>query len=75
VIKAGLFGSCVRGEETDKSDLDILVDFKETKSLFELAGLQIDLEEKVGRKVDVVPYNCIDPYLKDRILKEEVGIL
>ena|SRR3989344_3801134 len=75
VVRAGIFGSFVRGEDISQSDLDILVEFSKSISLFDLIGLQMELEKKIHKKVDVVPYNSIDPYLKDRILKEEVNIL
>ena len=75
VAKAGFFGSFVRGEATNKSDLDILIEFRGEKSLFDLSHLELELEHKLGRKVDVVTYNSLHHLLRDRILKEEVRIL
>lgn len=75
VIKAGLFGSFVRGEAKRKSDVDILIKFRGTKSLLDLAGLEIELEKKLKRKVDLLTYDSIHPLLKKRILSEEVKIL
>jgi len=75
VVKAGFFGSFVRGEATKKSDLDILIEFRGRKSLFDLSHLELELEDKLGRKVDVVTYNSLNHLLKDRILREEVRIL
>ncbi len=76
VVKAGIFGSYARGEATKKSDVDILIKVKAKKfSLFDLAGLEIELEEKLGKKVDLLTYNSIHPLLKERILKEEVPVL
>jgi uncharacterized protein len=75
VVKAGIFGSFARGEQRRRSDIDMLILFKGRKSLFDLAGLQIELEEKLKRKVDVVTYNSIHPLLKDSILNNEVRIL
>ena len=75
VVKAGLFGSFVRGEATRKSDIDILIQFRGRKSLLDLVGLEIELEKKLKRKADVLTYNSIHPLLKDRILDEEVRIL
>ncbi|MBN2251163.1 MAG: nucleotidyltransferase family protein [Candidatus Altiarchaeota archaeon] len=75
VAKAGFFGSFVRGEASAKSDVDILVEFRGRKSLFDLSHLEIELEDTLGRKVDVVTYNSLHPLLKDRILREEVKIL
>ncbi|HHT9155409.1 MAG TPA: nucleotidyltransferase family protein [Candidatus Tripitaka sp. YC43] len=75
VIRASVFGSFVRGEMGDGSDIDILVEFKGEKSLLDLAGLKIELEELLGRKVDVLTYNSLHPLLKDRILSEQEAVL
>lgn len=75
VIKASLFGSYARGEEKKKSDVDLLVDFKETKSLFDLVGLQSELEEKLKKKFDVLTYKSIHPYIKEYVFKDEVRII
>ncbi len=74
VKKAGIFGSYARGEQSKQSDIDILVEPPEGMG-FEFAGLEIKLEDALKRKVDLVSYNGISPYLKDRILKEEIRIL
>ena len=71
VLKAALFGSVVRGEAKKKSDVDILVDFSERKSLLDLVRLQFVLEDKLGKKVDLLTYDSIHPLLKDIILKEQ----
>lgn len=75
VSKAAIFGSFVRGEETDESDIDFLVELPEKASLLDLAGLKIDLEELLGKNVDVITYDSLHPLLRDRILKEEVAVL
>lgn len=75
VKRASIFGSFVRGEEREDSDIDILVEFEGEKSLLDLSGLKIDLEEALGRKVDVLTYNSLHPLLKERILKEQKAIL
>lgn len=75
VVKAGIFGSYARGEAKRKSDIDVLIKFKGRKSLFDLAGLKIELEEKLHKKVDVLTYRSIHPFIKNNILKEEVRIL
>ncbi len=75
VVRAGIFGSFVRGEARKRSDIDILIKFKGRKSLLDLVGLQLELEKKLKRKVDLAEYSTIHPLLKDRILKEEVRIL
>jgi len=75
VKKAAFFGSFVRGEEKEDSDIDLLVEFKGEKSLLDLVGLKIELEELLGRKVDVLTYGSLHPLLKDRILQEQKVIL
>jgi hypothetical protein len=71
VLKAAVFGSFARGEERKNSDLDILVKLKKNKTLLDLVGLQLELEDRLGRKVDVLSYGGIHPSLKDIILKEQ----
>jgi len=75
VKRAAVFGSFVRGEQKEGSDIDILVEFRGEKSLLDLAGLKIELEEALQRKVDVLTYNSLHPLLKDRILREQKVIL
>ena len=76
VVRAGVFGSFARGEAKKKSDIDILVEIRAKKfSLLDLVGLELELKEKLKRKVDLVEYSTIHPLLKDRILGEEVPIL
>ncbi len=75
VVRAGIFGSYARGEAGKTSDLDVLIEFKGRKSLLDLAGLEIELEGTLSKKVDVQTYNALHPLLKDKILKEEVKIL
>jgi predicted nucleotidyltransferase len=75
VTRAGVFGSVVRGEETEDSDIDILVEIERRMSLLDFAGLKVELEEALGRKVDLGEYSTIKPIIKDRILAEELAIL
>lgn len=71
VTKAALFGSVSRGDMKRNSDIDILVKLKKGKSLFDFVGLKLDLERKLGKKVDLVTYNSIKPRLRKSILKDE----
>lgn len=66
----GLFGSHARNEATQDSDLDLLVDFKETKSLFELARIKFSLEQLLSAKVDLVLRNSIKEKLKPYIYND-----
>ncbi|MFQ6135883.1 MAG: nucleotidyltransferase family protein [Candidatus Hydrothermarchaeales archaeon] len=75
VTRAAIFGSFVRGESKEGSDIDLLVEFKGEKSLLDLAGLKIALEELLKMKVDVLTYNSLHPLLKERILSEQEVIL
>lgn len=66
----GLFGSFARGEAREDSDIDIIIDFNETKSLMKIGRIQYDLEELLGRPVDLVSIKNIKPALKNNILKD-----
>jgi predicted nucleotidyltransferase len=75
IKKAGLFGSFIRGEMREDSDIDILVEIEDNISLLDFVGIKLEIEDVLGRKVDLVEYSTIKPLLKDRIIKEQVGIL
>ena len=75
VTGVGLFGSYVRGEMREDSDIDIVVKIEKDISLLDFVGLKLEIEEVLGRKVDLVEYNTIKPLLRERILKEQVVIL
>jgi len=75
VKKAGLFGSCVRGELREDSDIDILVELASALSLLDFISIKLDLEDTLGRRIDLVEYSTIKPRLKERILKEQLAIL
>ncbi len=75
VVRAGLFGSVVHGKMKKRSDIDILVEFKKGKTLFDLVLLEKELETKLRRDVDVVTYGSVNHLLRDKIMNEEVRIL
>jgi len=75
IKKAGLFGSYVRGEQKKNSDIDILIEPTKNMSLLDLSGLKIELEKALSKKVDLVSYKYIHPYLKEKILRNEVSII
>ena len=75
VVRAALFGSVVRGDARDDSDVDFLVEFEKGKSLFDLVDLQFELEEILGRKADVVTYSGLHKRIRDRVLQEQVHLL
>ncbi|MCR4286979.1 MAG: nucleotidyltransferase family protein [Deltaproteobacteria bacterium] len=70
----GIFGSLVKGEQKEGSDIDILVDFEEDADLFDLVGLGLFLEERLHQKVDVVPKRAIRKELRDSVLKDVVNL-
>ena len=72
--KIGLFGSVARGEERPDSDIDILVEFNEIKSLFEMVGIELDLADILGKKIDLVTEGSLSPYIKDKVMKDLVVI-
>ncbi len=65
-----VFGSFVRNEQTAESDVDLLVKLPKGATLIDHAGLIIDLERMLERKVDVITYGGISRFLRDRILSE-----
>ena len=75
IKRAGMFGSFARGEATPESDVDILVELDAEASLLDFIGVKLDLEDVLGRRVDIVEYAAVKPRLRDRILREEVPIL
>jgi len=75
VKRAGIFGSFVRGEMKEDSDIDILVEIEKDISLLDFVGIKLEVEEALGKKIDLVEYSTIKPRLKERILNEQVVIL
>ncbi len=69
-----VFGSVGRGEQDVASDLDLLVDMAEGRSLFDLIALSNDLEESLGVDVDVVTEASLSPYIRDQVLDEAVAL-
>jgi len=75
VTKSAFFGSFSRGESTAESDIDILVELPKGASLFDLAGLKIQLEDELDKKIDLITYNSIHPLMKKYILDGQIQIL
>ncbi|MBI4825086.1 MAG: nucleotidyltransferase family protein [Nitrospirae bacterium] len=74
VRKIGIFGSYARGEAKPTSDIDVLVEFTTRRSLLDMVGIEQELTEELGIKVDMLTEGAISPYLVDRIKKELVVI-
>ena len=69
-----IFGSIARGEATRGSDIDLLIEKGPTTSPWFPAGLVLELEESLGRRVDVVTEKALNPLLRDRVLREAVPL-
>lgn len=69
-----VFGSVVRGEASEASDVDLLVDMEEGRSLLDLVGFWQDVEDLLGMKVDVITDGGISPYMKAKIYAEAVPL-
>ena len=69
-----VFGSVARGQETGASDIDLLVSLPDTLSLFDVAALQIELEELLGRAVDLVTEGELHLRIKPQALREAVAL-
>lgn len=71
VLKASLFGSTARGENNDNSDIDLLIQFSDDKSLLDLVGLKLELEEILKSNIDLLTFDSINPRLKKEILRDQ----
>jgi predicted nucleotidyltransferase len=69
-----VFGSVARGTATEESDLDLLVDMEPGRDLFDLVALKREVEESLGRRVDVLTESSLSPYLREKVLREAVPL-
>ena len=69
-----VFGSFARGTADENSDVDFLVNLAPGRSLFDLGGLLYELQQLIGRRVDVVTPAGLRPRIRDRVLREAVPI-
>jgi predicted nucleotidyltransferase len=69
-----IFGSVARGEADERSDIDFLVDLDRGRSLLDLGGLLMDLQDLLGRKVDVVTEKGLRERIRERVLREAVPL-
>ncbi len=70
----GIFGSVARGDDSENSDIDILVDFTEKADIFDYVGLALFLEEKLHRRVDVVSRDTIRSEIRNDVMRDAVYI-
>jgi len=69
-----VFGSVARGEADELSDIDFLIELEPGRSLFDLGGLQYDLEQLLGCRVDVVTECGLKPRIRERVLREALPL-
>ena len=69
-----VFGSVARGEATESSDVDFLVDLEPDRSLFDLGGLLVDLRDLLHRNVDVVTERGLRPRVAERVLADAIDL-
>jgi uncharacterized protein len=69
-----VFGSVARGDSDDKSDVDFLVEMERGRSLLDLGGLLMDLQNLLGRRVDVVTERGLRERIRSRVLREAVPL-
>ncbi|MDQ3781455.1 MAG: nucleotidyltransferase family protein [Actinomycetota bacterium] len=69
-----LFGSVARGEDGSESDIDLMIDLEPGRTLFDLAAMRADLEELLGRPVDVIPASGLGGHLRDEVLAEALAL-
>ncbi len=74
VTSIKLFGSFARGEENEKSDVDFLVEMEKDRSLLDIGGLVMDLQDLLHRTIDVVEPNGLHSLIRDEVLKEAISI-
>jgi predicted nucleotidyltransferase len=69
-----VFGSVARGDAGEQSDVDFLVELDPDRSLFDLGGLVMDLQDLLGRRVEVVTEKALHWYIRDSVLQEAVAL-
>lgn len=74
VKSLGIFGSYVRGQQREDSDLDVLVNFEETPSMLKFISLEDRLSELTGVQIDLVMEDSLRPHIGKRILQEVVRL-
>ena len=75
VSRAGIFGSYARGEQKNKSDIDILIQIGREASLTDIITLKLELQKALKKNVDLVEYEDIRPELKEQILNDEIRMI
>lgn len=66
----GLFGSMARGEQTEKSDMDLLIRFRKRVGLFQMIRTKRELETITGRKIDLLTEKSLSPHIRENVLND-----
>ncbi|MCQ2744654.1 MAG: nucleotidyltransferase domain-containing protein [bacterium] len=76
VERAYLFGSCSRGEETNNSDVDLLVTYTDSNSLslLDISRMMVQLGRQLKRKVDMVEEDCLRPFAQESVNRDKIKI-
>jgi predicted nucleotidyltransferase len=69
-VKVAVFGSYIKGKNKPGSDIDVIVEFAERKSLLDLVGIEREVSKALGIKVDLLTEKSISPYMIDSIKRE-----
>jgi predicted nucleotidyltransferase len=69
-----VFGSVARGEDHGRSDLDLLVELEPDRSLFDIIAIKQDVEDLLGRRVDVLTEDGLSRYIHDQVIREAVPL-
>lgn len=69
-----VFGSVARGQADSQSDIDLLVDMEPGRSIFDLGGLLMDLEDLLGCNVDIITEDGLRDRIRERVLREAVAL-
>jgi predicted nucleotidyltransferase len=74
VSRLRVFGSMARDDASGESDVDLLLDDAKHLTGFQLGAFQMDAQELLGRKVDLLTVNALHPMIRDRVLSEAISI-
>lgn len=75
ILHASIFGSFARGEQLSSSDLDLLIEPSSGATLFDLARLELALEDAIGRHVDLVTLDELHPAIREQVMRERETLL
>jgi len=75
IAKSALFGSYARGEENKSSDIDILIETSKPISLFVILKIEKELRQITKKKIDIIEYSAIKPFLRENVLSDAISIL